>query len=136
MDARIQRTFWRARRDANSRDYLATTLLATAGVLCGLAPIFRGQSLQDARAGFTWVSGVVAMAFFAAMVAIWTEEYRHGVARALSAAGAAVLGIGALAYTGQLPGLTLLSYWIPAILAMVAAMVLFAGKRAELRGHS
>ncbi|HEY8207726.1 MAG TPA: hypothetical protein VIG99_09615, partial [Myxococcaceae bacterium] len=69
---------------------------------------------------------IVALVFFAAMIGMWLEPLRrrHGYVRAVAVAGAAVLAAGGFAFTRALPAYTLLSYWLPAVLAVGAAILL------------
>ncbi|HVE87199.1 MAG TPA: hypothetical protein VND93_30295 [Myxococcales bacterium] len=116
---------------ANRADYVSGTLLTLAAVLCAGA-LFREGDGTGPRA-FGWIAGVVALDFFAAMIGFWLEPLRrrHGFVRALAVAGALVLAAGGLAYSRMLPGFTLLSYWIPAALAMLAAVRLTRAHREQ-----
>jgi hypothetical protein len=114
---------------SNEVDYASGSLLTIAALLCGGA-LFLGGG-RGAPRGFTWIAGIVALIFFASMIGLWLEPLRrrHGYVRAVAVAGAAVLAGGGLAYTGARPGLTLLTYWLPALLAMGAAFLLTRGHR-------
>jgi len=115
---------------ANEVDYASGSLLTIAALLCGGA-LFLGGSSRGVPRGFTWIAGVVALVFFASMIGLWLEPLRrrHGYVRAVAVAGAAVLAAGGLAFTGARPGLALLSYWLPALLAMGAAILLTRAHR-------
>jgi len=113
----------------NEIDYVSGTLLTLAAILCGGALLRNGEGLQPR--GFAWIAGTVALIFFASMIGLWLEPLRrrHGYVRGLAVAGAVVLAAAGVAFTRALPGLTLISYWIPAALAMGAAIVLTRGHR-------
>src|SRR4051812_35080754 len=114
---------------ANEVDYASGSMLTLAALLSGCALFLNGGG--HAPRGFTWVAGIVALVFFASMIGLWLEPLRrrHGYVRAVAVAGAVVLAAGGLAFTGARPGLTLLSYWLPALLAMGAAILLTRGHR-------
>src|SRR5690349_19142411 len=112
----------------NRVDYLAGTLLTIAAVLCAGSLFVKGGAGLRA---FSWVAGLVALGFFAAMIGLWLEPLRrrHGYVRPLALAGAAVLAGSGLAFIRSRPALTLLSYWLPAALAVLSALVLSRGHR-------
>jgi peptidoglycan/LPS O-acetylase OafA/YrhL len=112
---------------ANEVDYASGSLLTIAALLCGGA-LFIGNG-QAAPRGFTWIAGIVALVFFASMIGLWLEPLRrrHGYVRAVAVAGAVMLAAGGVAFTRARPGFTLLSYWLPAILAVGAAILLTRG---------
>jgi peptidoglycan/LPS O-acetylase OafA/YrhL len=114
---------------ANEVDYASGSLLTLAAVLCGGALFWKGAG--DQPRGFTWIAGTVALVFFASIIGFWLEPLRrrHGYVRALAVAGAVVLAAGGLAFTRSQPALTLLSYWLPAVLAVGAALLLTRGHR-------
>lgn len=100
-------------------------ILLTAGSL------FAGPPRDGNPAGFILIAPLAGVVFFIALVAMFLELERNGLVRALLVIGAAVLAVTAIAYSGQVAaGRLLVAYWIPAILALVSAMVLLRGKRA------
>ena len=114
---------------ANEVDYASGSLLTIAALLCGGSLFLNGG--QGGPRGFTWIAGIVALVFFASMIGLWLEplRQRHGYVRAVAVAGAVVLVGAGLAFTRARPGFTLLSYWLPAVLAMGAAVLLTRGHR-------
>jgi hypothetical protein len=68
--------------------------------------------------------------FFVALVVMFLELERHGLVRTLLAVGAAVLALTAIACSGKVaPGRLLVAYWLPAILALLSAIILLRAKR-------
>lgn len=114
---------------SNEVDYAAGSMLTLAAILCGGA-LFWNRAGDQPR-GFTWIAGIVALVFFASLIGFWLEPLRkrHGYVRTLAVGGAVVLAAGGLAFTRARPSLTLLSYWIPAVLAVGAALVLTRAHR-------
>lgn len=114
---------------ANEVDYASGSLLTIAALLCGGALFLNGN--QAAPRGFSWIAGVVALVFFASMIGLWLEplRQRHGYVRVVAVAGAVVLAAAGLAFMRARPGFTLLSYWLPALLAMGAAILLTRAHR-------
>jgi hypothetical protein len=114
---------------ANEVDYASGSLLTIAALLCGGAVFLDGR--QGVPRGFGWVSGIVALVFFASMIGLWLEPLRRrrGYVRTVALAGAVVLAAGGVVFSRLRPGFTLLSYWLPALLAIGAAILLTRGHR-------
>ncbi|HYV49647.1 MAG TPA: hypothetical protein VFA20_32540 [Myxococcaceae bacterium] len=114
---------------ANEVDYASGSLLTIAALLCGGALFLNGG--HGAPRGFMWISGIVALVFFASMIGLWLEplRQRHGYVRAVAVAGAAMLAVAGFAFVRARPGFTLLCYWLPAVLAMGSALLLTRAHR-------
>lgn len=105
----------------------AGVLAAAAIILCA-GPLM-GAGSTDAPATYVWVAPLTAAAFLVALVAMFAQRERHGLARALFTAGATVLAaVGVLLLQEIRPGLLLAFYWAPAILALSAAVILAAAR--------
>ena len=104
-------------------------MLTLAALLGGCALFVNGRG--NAPRGFSWVAGIVALVFFASMIGLWAAPLprRHGYVRALALVGAVVLAAGGVAFSRALPAYTLLSYWLPAVLAVGASILLTRGHR-------
>jgi hypothetical protein len=114
----------------NRADYSASGLLVAASILCAL-PLFRGQQIPSAPRSFSWICAVVALVFFGALSAIWMDPVgrRKGVVRGLSLVGSAALMGAGLAFTSKIPTYAFFSNWLPAVLALLAALVLQGAHR-------
>ncbi len=110
----------------------------TAAILTAVATLFTSFVMfrfEDGGPGqMPWLFSIIAplmgVVFFIALIAQFVERERHGIARALLVGAAVVLAASGVAFTGRAgPGLVLLSYWVPALLAVGAATVLIQGHR-------
>jgi hypothetical protein len=65
------------------------------------------------------------------LIGLWLEPLRGllGYVRFVALAGAAVLAVEGLFFSRSRPAFTLLSYWLPAVLAVAAALLLTRGHR-------
>jgi peptidoglycan/LPS O-acetylase OafA/YrhL len=114
---------WRRQRVLTRADYGALALLAGASLLC-VGALFRGNTTLDTSAGFVWVAPLIALGFVFALFGIWMEQERHGLVRAFAVGGAVALAVAGAIFAGEAPASQLvLFYWVPAILAMLAALV-------------
>lgn len=137
-DAPIARRRWR-RWGVLARADKASSILSGLAILLTAGSLFAGPPSEGNPPGFIVVAPLVGVIFFIALVAMFLELERHGLVRALLAIGAAILAVAALAYSGRAaPERLLIAYWIPAILALISAIVLVRGKRAadEVGGPS
>jgi hypothetical protein len=112
-------------------DKLAALLNAVATVLTATV-LYGAPNLHEAGVprGFTALAPLVGAVFFVALVGMFLERKRHGMARALLAFGSVVLAIGGIVFAGVAPaGRLLVAYWAPAILGIIAATVLVKARR-------
>jgi|GEM_PF-2726882 len=109
----------------------ASAILSALAILLTSGSLFAGPPGEGNPAGFILIAPLVGVVFFIALVAMFLELERNGLVRALLAIGAGVLAVTAIAYSGKVAaGRLLVAYWVPAILALVSAIVLLRGKRA------
>lgn len=118
----------------NRADYSASALLMSASILCAL-PLFRGGQVPGMPRQFVWVCAVVAIVFFGALSAIWMDPLgrRHGIVRGLALVGAAALMGAGLAFATRSPTYAFFSNGLPAVLAVMAALIL-QGAHKQLTG--
>jgi len=116
-------------------DGWASALLAAAIALASVSS-FRTPPPHGPR-GLIWVPPLANAGLFVALVAVLLWRDRHGFARAVSAVAAALFAVvGVFFVRGGPPSRVLIIYWIPALLAIAAAVVLQRSKRlarAEVR---
>ena len=118
------------RGDLLARGDMIASGLAAAATLLAAGALFFGPPRLSNPPAFIWIAPLAAAVFFVAMVAMWLERERHGVARVLCAIGAIALGVGGLALAGAVPPMRLLLfYWLPALCGMGAAVALTRAKR-------
>ncbi len=115
-------------------DIVASILGAIAIVLTAGSLLWGPPSTRMGNpSAFVWTAPLVAAVFFVAMVAMFVERDRHGVARALFGGGALVLAIAAMLFLGAVPlGRLIAFYWSPAILAVTAGLALSWSKHKSL----
>jgi hypothetical protein len=106
--------------------------LVSIGIVLTAGPLLAGPPGAGNPGAFVVVAPVVGVVgLFVALVAMFLERERRGVVRGLLLASAIALAICAMAYAGSVSARRLLAfYWAPAILSLLAAMVLVWGKRA------
>jgi peptidoglycan/LPS O-acetylase OafA/YrhL len=119
------RRSWRGWGVLGKADKLTALLNVVATALCAM-PLYWGPPQEGNPLGFALAAPLVAAGFFVALVAQFLEhDNRHGIVRALLAGGAVILAIAGIVFAGEVPtGRLLLFYWVPAILAMLAATLL------------
>jgi len=126
---------WRRWGVMGQADKIAAGLNALATALCAM-PLYFGPPQEGNPLSFALVAPLVAAGFFVALVAQFLErDNRHGLVRALLAGGAVVLAIAGVAFAGDVgAGRLLFFYWVPAVIAILAATVLQkAHRRVDVR---
>lgn len=119
-------------RPMDRADKGAAVLGGIAFVLSGLAAI-TSDSGMAVPWGFTLVAPIAGLGIVVALFAMFAERVRHGIGRGILAACAVVLALAGFVFTRSVePGRVLLCYWMPAVLAIGAALVLVRGHHAEV----
>ena len=109
-------------------DGWASALLAAAIALASVST-FRTPPPHGPR-GLIWVAPLANAGLFVALVAVLLWRDRHGFVRVVSALAAALFAVvGAFFVRGAPPSRVVIIYWIPALLAIGAALVLQRSKR-------
>ena len=107
-------------------------LLAAVAIGLSAGSLFRGQSVAFTVPGFVAIAPLVGAGMFIALVAMFLERERHGVARIIFAIGATVLAISGVYFSGRVAlARVVFFYWVPAVLAIAAAVVLSRGHKLE-----
>jgi hypothetical protein len=121
-----------AQWDVLARGDIVASVLGAVATLLTAGSLFWGPPASRLAnpAGFVWTAPLVAVLFFIAMVAMFVERERHGIARALFGGGALILAIAAIVFMGEAPpGRLVAFYWLPAILAVGSGLALTRSKR-------
>jgi hypothetical protein len=106
-------------------------LHASAAILLASTSLFFGPGTNAAgNRGFALFAPFAAAIFLIALIAMFLERERHGLARGLLALGSAFLAVVAAWFTGQIaPEKLFLAYYVPALLGITATLILTWGKR-------
>jgi hypothetical protein len=105
--------------------------LGAAAIFFSAFSLFFGPPSEAGGAPFVWTAPLVAFLFFVALVAMFVEPVRHGIARALFSGGALVELVAGFVFLSKVPaGRVIFFYWLPALLALGAALALTRAHRA------
>lgn len=122
----------RSRWEILSRgDMSATVLISAAAVFCAGALFWpRPAQLITQPFALIWVAPLVAVAFIVALFAMFAEIERFGMVRMILIVGAVTLALtGALFANDVTASRILLTYWLPALLALGGAITLVRSHR-------
>jgi hypothetical protein len=112
-------------------DKVAALHVGAAIALTSTALLFGRGLNASGNGGFPLFAPFAGAIFLIALVAMFLERERHGLARGLLALGSAFLAVVA-AWFGKQAGTEklLIAYWVPALLGISAVLILTWGKRA------
>lgn len=107
-------------------------LHAGAAIILSATALFFGPGVDaQGQHGFPMFAPFGGALFLIALIDMFLERDRHGLARGLLAMGAAFLAVVAAWFNRNVDaGKLWVAYWIPALLAVSAALILTWGKRA------
>ncbi len=122
---------WRRWAILGRADIVAAILTAVATFFTGLVMFYPESSSGSLPSAYSVVAPLMGVVFFIALIAQFVERERHGIARALLISASVILAVSGVVFSGQVgAGRVLFSYWIPALIAVAAAIVLIRGHAA------